>query len=54
MSKCPPLPAIVTANPPDTDGVDGLGVEGGEVDRVNQTQAVAVNVHVQVLALWSA
>ena len=45
------VPSIVADNSPHTDGVDGLRVEDGVVSGVNQTQAVTVNVHVQVLAL---
>jgi len=44
-------PVVFTPHTPDTDGVDGLVVEDGHVRRVQQTQALHVQIHVQVLAL---
>lgn len=49
--NCEHWPAIVPAHPPHPDGLYGLGVEGGEVLGVHQSQTVTVQVHVQILTL---
>lgn len=45
------LPAVVSADAPHPDRVDGLRVEDGQVFRVDQLEGALVQIHEQVLAL---